>query len=77
MSPLTATAHLMPHHLLLLSSTHECVGLTDSRRTRGATLANNDTLLKDVDLQGVSMAASVRREDKSRDAGTAPLHANG
>jgi hypothetical protein len=27
--------------------------------------ANNDTLLKDVDVQGVSMVVGVRREDKS------------
>ncbi|KAJ8580176.1 hypothetical protein M405DRAFT_834794 [Rhizopogon salebrosus TDB-379] len=31
--------------------------------------ANHDTLLKDIDVQDVSMVVGVRREDKSLDIG--------
>jgi hypothetical protein len=54
---------------MLLSSTHEHVGLTGRRRTQGAMPANNDTLLKDIDVQDVSMVVGVRREDESLDVG--------
>jgi hypothetical protein len=36
---------------------------------QGTIPANNDTLLKDVDVQDVSMVVGVRREDKSLDVG--------
>jgi hypothetical protein len=43
---------------------------TGRRRTQGATPANNDTLLKDIDVQDVLMVVGVRGKDKSLDVGT-------
>jgi hypothetical protein len=55
--------------LMLLSSTHEHIGLTGTRCRRDTVPANNNTLLKDINVQDVSTVVGVWHEDKSRDVG--------
>jgi hypothetical protein len=43
---------------------------TGRRHMQGATPTNNDTLLKDIDVQDVLMVVGVRGKDRSLDVGT-------